>query len=51
MAMTPGGTPLLEREAALASIAEYAQDARRGEGRLVLVNGEARVGKWSRSPF
>jgi DNA-binding CsgD family transcriptional regulator/tetratricopeptide (TPR) repeat protein len=36
---------LLERESSLASLAEYAQDARRGQGRLVLVSGEAGVGK------
>jgi DNA-binding CsgD family transcriptional regulator/tetratricopeptide (TPR) repeat protein len=37
--------PLLERESALASLAEYAEEARRGQGRLVLVGGEAGVGK------
>ncbi len=37
--------PLLERESALASLADYAREARRGEGRLVLVAGEAGVGK------
>jgi predicted ATPase len=36
---------LLERESAPASLAEYAAEARRGEGRLVLVAGEAGVGK------
>jgi DNA-binding CsgD family transcriptional regulator/tetratricopeptide (TPR) repeat protein len=36
---------LLEREAALASLAGYADEARRGAGRLVLVAGEAGVGK------
>ncbi|MFC4586518.1 AAA family ATPase [Sphaerisporangium corydalis] len=36
---------LLERESSLASLAEYAAEARRGEGRLVLVAGEAGVGK------
>jgi DNA-binding CsgD family transcriptional regulator/tetratricopeptide (TPR) repeat protein len=36
---------LLERESSLASLAEYAAEARRGEGRLVLVGGEAGVGK------
>ncbi|MFD0580423.1 ATP-binding protein [Dactylosporangium darangshiense] len=36
---------LLERDSALASLAEYAQQARAGEGRLVLVGGEAGVGK------
>lgn len=37
--------PLLERESALASLAEYAHEARAGDGRLVLVAGEAGVGK------
>ncbi|SEF95669.1 regulatory protein, luxR family [Nonomuraea solani] len=36
---------LLEREASLASLAEYAAEARSGAGRLVLVSGEAGVGK------
>ena len=36
---------LLERGAALASLAGYADEARQGEGRLVLVAGEAGVGK------
>jgi DNA-binding CsgD family transcriptional regulator/tetratricopeptide (TPR) repeat protein len=36
---------LLERDVALASLAEYAREARRGDGRLVLVAGEAGVGK------
>src|SRR5579863_2249956 len=36
---------LLERESSLASLAGYAEEARRGEGRLVLVAGEAGVGK------
>jgi DNA-binding CsgD family transcriptional regulator/tetratricopeptide (TPR) repeat protein len=36
---------LLERGPALASLAEYAQEARQGDGRLVLVAGEAGVGK------
>ena len=36
---------LLERGAALASLAEYAHEARNGDGRLVLVAGEAGVGK------
>ena len=36
---------LLERESPLASLAEYAEEARHGEGRLVLVAGEAGVGK------
>jgi DNA-binding CsgD family transcriptional regulator/tetratricopeptide (TPR) repeat protein len=36
---------LLEREAPLASLAAYAQESRQGDGRLVLVAGEAGVGK------
>ncbi len=35
----------LERESALAALVEYAVEAARGEGRLVLVSGEAGVGK------
>jgi DNA-binding SARP family transcriptional activator len=38
-------TPLLEREAPLALLAGYAAQARRGEGRLVLIGGEAGTGK------
>ncbi|QNN51843.1 ATP-binding protein [Nocardioides mesophilus] len=36
---------LLEREAQLAALSEYADDARAGRGRLVLVAGEAGIGK------
>jgi DNA-binding CsgD family transcriptional regulator/tetratricopeptide (TPR) repeat protein len=36
---------LLERGAALAALAGYAVEARRGDGRLVLVAGEAGIGK------
>ena len=36
---------LLERDSSLASLREYAEDARGGAGRLVLVAGEAGVGK------
>ena len=36
---------LLEREAQLASLGEWAEEARQGDGRLVLVAGEAGVGK------
>jgi DNA-binding CsgD family transcriptional regulator/tetratricopeptide (TPR) repeat protein len=36
---------LLERESALASLAEYAGQARDGSGRLVVIAGEAGVGK------
>ena len=37
--------PLLEREAQLASVGEYAAEAGQGAGRLVLIAGEAGVGK------
>jgi DNA-binding CsgD family transcriptional regulator/tetratricopeptide (TPR) repeat protein len=37
--------PLLERDTQLASLAEYAGEARQGDGRLVLIAGEAGVGK------
>ncbi|MFC4784731.1 ATP-binding protein [Nocardioides sp. MAHUQ-72] len=36
---------LLERGPQLAALAEYTADARRGDGRLVLVSGESGVGK------
>ncbi len=36
---------LLERGPSLASLASYAQQAQQGDGRLVLVAGEAGVGK------
>ena len=36
---------LLERDTFLASLAQYAGEARAGDGRLVLVAGEAGVGK------
>jgi predicted ATPase len=36
---------LLERELQLAALAEYAEEARRGDGRVVLIAGEAGVGK------
>ena len=36
---------LLERDSSLASLREYAEDARGGSGRLVLISGEAGVGK------
>ncbi|WP_315967903.1 helix-turn-helix transcriptional regulator [Planotetraspora sp. A-T 1434] len=36
---------LVERGAALGALEEFAEEARRGEGRLVLVGGEAGVGK------
>ena len=39
------GMPLLEREAQLAALASYAGEARKAQGRLVLVAGEAGVGK------
>ena len=40
-----GGMALLERELPLTSLADYADEARRGDGRAVLVSGEAGVGK------
>jgi DNA-binding CsgD family transcriptional regulator/tetratricopeptide (TPR) repeat protein len=40
-----GGMELLERGAPLASLADHAAQARRGEGQLVLLGGEAGVGK------
>src|SRR5215471_7512417 len=43
-----GGSPameLLERTAFLDTLAEYAAEARRGDGRLVLVSGESGTGK------
>ena len=39
------GMQLLERESALAALSEHTADARRGHGRMVLVAGEAGVGK------
>src|SRR3989440_508301 len=39
------GPPLLEREPSLALLSEYAAQAAGGEGRLVLLSGEAGVGK------
>jgi DNA-binding CsgD family transcriptional regulator/tetratricopeptide (TPR) repeat protein len=36
---------LLERDSQMAALAEYAAQARRGEGRLVFLGGEAGVGK------
>lgn len=36
---------LFERESFLATLAEYAADARNGDGRLVLVSGESGIGK------
>jgi len=36
---------LVEREPPLAALRQYAQEAARGEGRLVLLAGEAGVGK------
>jgi hypothetical protein len=40
-----GFVPLLEREAQLASLGDYAGEARRRDGRLVLIAGEAGAGK------
>jgi DNA-binding CsgD family transcriptional regulator len=39
------GMRLLQRGSSLASLAGYAREARQGDGRLVLVAGEAGVGK------
>jgi DNA-binding CsgD family transcriptional regulator/tetratricopeptide (TPR) repeat protein len=39
------GSPLLERDSSLAMLTEYAEQAAVGEGRLVLLAGEAGVGK------
>jgi DNA-binding SARP family transcriptional activator/tetratricopeptide (TPR) repeat protein len=39
------GTPLLEREGPLVSLREFAAQAQGGTGRLVLIGGEAGVGK------
>jgi predicted ATPase len=36
---------LLERDPALASLRQYAHEAGQGEGRLVLIAGEAGAGK------
>jgi len=36
---------LLERDPVLASLRQYAHEAGQGEGRLVLIGGEAGVGK------
>src|SRR3954449_9349797 len=37
--------PLLERSSFLASLGQHAEEARDGEGRLVLLSGEAGIGK------
>src|SRR4051812_6991952 len=39
--------PLLERESAMASLMGFAREAAGGDGRLVLVSGEAGIGKSS----
>ena len=36
---------LLERDSFLRTLAEYAGEARQGDGRLVLVSGESGIGK------
>ena len=36
---------LIERESQLAALHEYAKEASRGQGRLVLISGEPGVGK------
>ena len=43
--MTHTETMLLERDAQLAALGDYARDAKAGEGRLVFVGGEAGIGK------
>ena len=43
--MTIATTQLLEREVFLDALAAYAQDAASGNGRLVVVTGEAGIGK------
>ena len=45
--MTLGDMRLLERELQLGALRDYAVDARGGDGRLVLVSGEAGIGKSS----
>jgi DNA-binding CsgD family transcriptional regulator/tetratricopeptide (TPR) repeat protein len=40
-----GGSRLLERDSQLAALSSYAEEARAGTGRLVLVAGEAGIGK------
>jgi hypothetical protein len=40
-----GDMELLEREPSLAVLAGYAAEARHGDGRLVVLGGEAGVGK------
>jgi DNA-binding CsgD family transcriptional regulator/predicted protein tyrosine phosphatase len=40
-----GGSRLLERDSQLAALTSYAEEARAGSGRLVLVAGEAGIGK------
>ena len=45
--MTLDDMRLLERELQLGALREYAADARRDDGRLVLVSGEAGIGKSS----
>jgi predicted ATPase len=38
---------LLERESQLTALQEYAEEARAGAGRMVLISGEAGIGKSS----
>ena len=45
--MTLDDMRLLERELQLGALHDYAADARRDDGRLVLVSGEAGIGKSS----
>jgi predicted ATPase len=39
------GMRLIERESQLAALHQYAKEASQGQGRLVLISGEAGVGK------
>ena len=43
----PPAMDLLERDPLLAALGDYATDAASGHGRLVLVTGEAGIGKTS----
>jgi DNA-binding CsgD family transcriptional regulator/tetratricopeptide (TPR) repeat protein len=40
-----GTSPVLERDAQLAALASYAEEARSGSGRMALIAGEAGIGK------
>jgi hypothetical protein len=47
MCGTLRGTDLLERTSSLAALGRYAAEARGGAGRMVLLAGEAGVGRWT----